>query len=199
MGLCGYYRRYIRSFRVIAKPFTELHKKDSFKWTIEAHSAFTQLKVALTSAPVLALPDLSKIFIVETNACSKGIGAVLMQDHHPLAFISMALSPRQQVLSVYENQLLAILLATKHWHYYLISSHFIIKTNQKSLKYLIDQKITTPLQHSWLVKLMGYDFEICYKKGSENSAADALSRLQGTSLFATTLLTFQLLFLEQIK
>lgn len=199
LGLTGYYRRFIRSFGVIAKPLTELLKKDAFSWSPAAQLSFDQLKVALTTAPVLALPDLSQPFIVETDACTRGIGAVLMQNKHPLAFISKALSPRQQTLSVYEKELLAIILATKQWHYYLISGHFIIRTDQKSLKHLIDQKVTTPLQHSWLVKLMAYDFEIHYKKGCENVAADALSRLQGATSFACTLLTSQSVFFSKIQ
>lgn len=199
LGLCGYYRRFIRSFGVIAKPLTNLLKKDGFSWSMDAQTAFEQLKHALVSAPVLALPDVTKPFIIETDACNKGIGAVLMQDKHPLAFISRALSPKQQTLSVYEKELLAIILATKQWHYYLITGHFIIRTDQKSLKHLIDQKINTPLQHSWLVKLMGYDFEITYKKGCDNVAADALSRLQSTSLSAMTLMSFQPVFLTRIQ
>lgn len=91
---------------------------------------------------------MSKTFVVETNASAKGLGAVLMQDKHPIAFISKALSIRQQSLSVYEKELLAILLAVKTWHHYLIMKHFIIKTYQQSLKHLLDQKIITPLQQT---------------------------------------------------
>ncbi|KAI3756033.1 hypothetical protein L1987_55845 [Smallanthus sonchifolius] len=194
LGLSGYYRRFIQSYGVIAKPLTELLKKNGFKWSDSTKMAFQQLKHALSSAPVLALPDLTQTFVVETDASAMGIGAVLMQTHHPLAFISMALSPRQHVFSVYDKELLAILLAIKQWHYYLIVGHFIIKTDQKSLKHLLEQKITTPLQHSWMVKLMHYDFEIQYKKGVENVAADALSGLQSSALFEllVTLVHFHL-------
>lgn len=92
-----------------------------------------------------------------------------MQDHHPIAFISKALSPRQQALSVYEQELLAILFDVKQWHYYLIVGHFIIRTDQRSLKHLMGERVTTPVQHVWLSKLLGYDYEIFYKQGSENS------------------------------
>lgn len=199
LGLSGYYRRFIRSYGVIAKPLIDLLKKDGFKWSEGAELSFQQLKTALCSAPVLALPDLTQQFIVETDASAMGIGAVLMQQHHPLAFISKALSPKQQVFSVYDKELLAILLAIKQWYYYLISGHFILKTDQKSLKHLFEQKITTPLQHSWMVKLMHYDFEIQYKKGVDNVAADALSRLQSSSLYALAVSTFEPLLLEKVK
>ncbi|XP_022019789.1 uncharacterized mitochondrial protein AtMg00860-like [Helianthus annuus] len=115
LGLSGYYRRFIKSYRILAKPLTNLLKKDSFLWDEEAQKAFVLLKEALCSPPVLALPDYIKPFILETNASSKGIGAMLMQNSHPLAFISRALSPRQQALSVYEKELLAIIFAVKHW------------------------------------------------------------------------------------
>ncbi|KAJ0481982.1 putative nucleotidyltransferase, Ribonuclease H [Helianthus annuus] len=199
LGLSGYYRRFIRSYGVMAKPLTDLLKKDGFKWSDSAQSSFQQLKSALSSAPVLALPDLNQVFVVETDASSKGIGAVLMQDKHPLAYISKALSPKQQTMYVYDKELLAILFAVKQWHYYLISNHFIIKTDQKSLKFFLDQKITTPLQHSWMVKLMHYDFEIQYKKGIDNVVADALSRVQGSSLYALSISSFEPLLLERIK
>ncbi|XP_076915407.1 uncharacterized protein LOC143574750 [Bidens hawaiensis] len=77
--------------------------KDGFRWSMDAQDSFKQLKGALSSAPVLALPDLNQPFVVETDASNKGIGVVLMQEKHPLAFISRALSPKQQTLSVYEK------------------------------------------------------------------------------------------------
>ncbi|KAJ0547862.1 putative nucleotidyltransferase, Ribonuclease H [Helianthus annuus] len=198
LGLAGYYRRFIRSFGMIARPLTELLKKDAFKWGMEAQDAFERLKSALTSAPVLTLPDPSKTFVVETDASAGGVGAVLMQDRHPVSFLSKALSPRANALSVYEKELLAIMLAVKQWHYYLITGPFVIRTDQKSLKHLLSQKVTTPLQHKWLAKLMGYDYSIEYKKGRENVVADALSRVQGSELFVTAVSQLEPLLLDRI-
>ncbi|KAD2804089.1 hypothetical protein E3N88_37466 [Mikania micrantha] len=135
----------------------------------------------------------------ETDASSKGIGVVLMQEGHPIAFIIKALSPRQQALSVYERELLAILFAVKYWHHYLSMVHFIIRTDQKSLKHLFEQKISTPLQQVWLSKLMGYDFEIVYKQGKDNGAADALSRVQSPALMAISLHTLDVSLWLRIK
>ncbi|KAJ0601569.1 putative nucleotidyltransferase, Ribonuclease H [Helianthus annuus] len=199
LGLSSYYRRFIRSYGILAKPLTSLLRKDNFKWNEEATAAFERLKEALCTPPVLALPDFSKTFVLETDASGLGIGAVLMQEGHPLAFISKALSPRQQVYSVYEKELLAILFAAKYWHHYLITSHFIIKTDQKSLKYLMEQKLTTPLQHVWLSKLMGFDYEIVYKKGVENKVADALSRVQGPTLSAISVSHLHPSLMDKIK
>lgn len=99
---------------------------------------------------------------------------------------------------VYEKELLAIIFAVKHWHYYLITGRFTIQTDQKSLKHLLEQNVTTPLQHTWLSKLMGYDCDIVYKKGSENSVADALSRVYGAEVFSIIISSLQPLLLDHI-
>nr|GEZ57332.1 RNA-directed DNA polymerase, eukaryota, reverse transcriptase zinc-binding domain protein [Tanacetum cinerariifolium] len=164
----------------------------------EAQRAFEELKSALTSAPVLALPDFSKQFVIETDASGYGLGAVLMQERHPISYLSKALLPKQQTLSVYEKKLLAILMTVKQWHYYLITRPFIIRTDQNSLRHLLAQKVTTPLQHKWLAKLLGYDYTIEYKKGRENVAADALSRVQGVMLFTMAISQIQPLLLEKV-
>lgn len=197
--MAGYYRRFIRLFGVIAKPLTELLKKDSFGWNPQAQHAFESLKLALSSAPVLALPDHTKPFTIETDASAKGLGAVLMQEKHPIAFISKALSPKQQTLSVYEKELLAILMAVKQWHYYLIIGRFTIRTDQQSLKYLLGQKVTTPLQHTWLAKLMGYDYEIEYKQVNENVAVDALSRVSLSLFFTLAVSSFEAALMTKIQ
>ncbi|KAM0053973.1 putative nucleotidyltransferase, Ribonuclease H [Helianthus debilis subsp. tardiflorus] len=199
LGLTGYYRRFVSAYGAIAKPLTNLLQKDAFIWSCEAQQAFEALKTAMIQAPVLALPDWSQEFIVETDASSKGLGAVLMQGKHPIAYVSKALSARQCALSVYEKELLAILLAVKHWHQYLILKHFTIRTDQKSLKHLLEQKITTPLQHTWLSKLMGYDYHIVYKKGVENNVADALSRVHSSAIFELSVSSYDPVLLTEIK
>lgn len=122
--------------------------------------AFQYLKQAMIVSSVLALPNFSRPFILEVDACHTGVGAVLMQDRRPLAFLSQSLSKRHQGLSTYEKKLIALLIAVDRWGHYLHPHHFIIKTDPFSLKFLQEQKITTSLQHKGLTKMMGLSFEI---------------------------------------
>jgi hypothetical protein len=177
LGLTGYYRKFIRNYGVIAQPLTQLLKKGVlYVWGPAQKTAFVTLKNAMSSAPVLALPDFSKTFVLETDASQTGIGAVLMQQDHPVAFLSKALGPRNQTLSVYEKECMAILLAIEKWRAYMQHREFIIRTDHKILLHLTDQRLHTSLQQKAFVKLMGLQFRIQYKKGNSNLAADALSR-----------------------
>uniref|UniRef100_A0A0A8ZHA2 Reverse transcriptase domain-containing protein n=1 Tax=Arundo donax TaxID=35708 RepID=A0A0A8ZHA2_ARUDO len=95
LGLAGYYRKFVRHFAIISKPLTNLLKKHClFVWTADHEDAFQTLKSALCQAPVLALPDFSKQFCIETDASDIEVGAILLQDGHPLAYISKPLGPR---------------------------------------------------------------------------------------------------------
>lgn len=105
-----------------------------------------------------------------------GLGAVLQQQGHPIAYLSKTLVPKHQALSTYEKELMTVILALDKWRGYLLDINFNIETDHFSLKYLLDQRISTPFQTKCLSKLMGFDYEILYKKGTENCAADALSR-----------------------
>nr|KYP61848.1 Retrovirus-related Pol polyprotein from transposon 297 family [Cajanus cajan] len=96
MGLTGYYRRFVKNYAMLAAPLIDLLKKDAFKWTEEDTLAFDKLKEAMISAPVLALPNFKEIFILETDASGTGIGSVLSQGLHPIAYFSKKLSLRMQ-------------------------------------------------------------------------------------------------------
>ncbi|PNX96484.1 Ty3/gypsy retrotransposon protein [Trifolium pratense] len=177
LGLTGYYRRFIQSYAKIASPLTDLLKKEAYTWTSQEESAFQKLKHAITTAPVLALPDFTKPFVLETDASGIGIGAVLHQEGHPIAYFSKKLVPRNQRKSAYFREMLAIAEAIAKFRHYLLGHKFIIRTDQKSLRNLMEQALQTPDQQEWLHRFLGYDFSIEYKPGKENVAADALSRV----------------------
>lgn len=151
-------------------------KKESFNWTDESTAAFHALRKAMMTLPVLAFPNYTKVFIVETDASDKGVAAVLMQEGHPIAFWSKGLSGKYLSLSTYEKELMVVVLAVLKWRHYLLGRQFIIKINHQSLKYLLEQRVATPFQQKWIAKLLGFDYEITSKHGTENTVADALSR-----------------------
>ena len=118
----------------------------------------------MSSPPVLALPDFSQPFILETDASGHGIGAVIMENGQPIAFFSKTLGPKATAASTYEKEAMAILEALKKWKHYFASSSIIIRTNQLSLKYIHDQRLVEGVQHKLLVKLLGYNYTVEYKK-----------------------------------
>ncbi|KAJ3685492.1 hypothetical protein LUZ61_014656 [Rhynchospora tenuis] len=179
LGLTGYYRKFVKNYGLISKPLTDQLRKNGFKWDDEAQKAFELLKKAMTEAPVLTMPDFTQPFIVETDASGTGIGAVLMQGRKPIAYFSKSLGIKNQGLSTYEKEFLALLSAVQKWRHYLEGNCFTIRTDQISLKHLLEQRIHSAMQHRGLCKLLGLNYKIEYKKGIENKAADALSRIHG--------------------
>ena len=147
LGLAGYYRKFVHNYGSIAVPLTTLLKKDGFSWNDEAAAAFGALKAAVTTAPILAMPDFTKTFVVECDASSHGFGAVLIQDGHPIAFFSRPIAPRHRALAAYERELIRLVHAVRHWRPYLWGRRFLVKTDHYSLKYLLDQRLATIPQH----------------------------------------------------
>jgi len=148
LGLTGYYRKFIKYYGLISKPLTDLLKKNvPFQWTPGVNTAFETLKTQLVQAPVLAIPDFSQQFVIEIDASDLGIGAVLMQNQQPVAYLRKALGPKKnQALSVYEKECMAILLAIEKLRSYLQHQPFVIKTDHKSLQHLTEQRISSKLQ-----------------------------------------------------
>ncbi|KAL8140301.1 hypothetical protein V2J09_006322 [Rumex salicifolius] len=127
LWLAGYYRRFVRSFGVITRPLYQLLKMNGFKWFLDAE-AFKTLKQAFCIAPVLALPNIGKEFIVETDAC--------------------------------EKELRAVIFAIQKWRHYLFHRHFVIKDDKRSLKYLHEQRLNTPIQYQWLPMLLNMPIQL---------------------------------------
>ena len=177
LGLTGYYRRFVKNYGVLAKPLTQLLKKNQFVCSSTTQQAFDLLKQAMATTPVLALPNFQNPFEVETDASDHGIGAVLMQKGQPIAFLSKALGLKHQHMSIYEKEFLALIMAVDKWRSYLQRQEFIIQTNHKSLSFLTEQNLQSDLQRKAMTCMMGLKFKVVYKKGKENLAADALSRV----------------------
>lgn len=161
---------------MFAASLTALLKKEAFHWSDDATKAFDALKTALTTSPVLHLPDFDREILVECDASGSGFGDVLHQGQGPVAFFSHAVAPRHAKLAAYERELIKLVQAVCHWRPYLWTWAFCIRTDHYSLKNLLDQRLSTIPQHTWVSKLFGYSFRVEYRPGKLNTAVDALSR-----------------------
>lgn len=187
LGITGYYRKFIEGFSKIAKPLTDLtSKKNDWVWTEACQSAFNELKQRLLSAPILGLPVEDRMFQLSTDACDYAMGGVLEQlqlnsngveEPKVIAYLSAKFKAAELNYPVREKELLAIIHSLKHWRHYLLGSHFKIFTDHHSLKFLLTQKEVTGRIARWLDLLADYDFEIYYRAGDKNGAADGLSRI----------------------
>lgn len=178
LGLSGYYRKFIKNYSTIAKPLTELTKKDQqFLWSLNCGKSFQALKNCLCSAPVLSYPDFDETFTLTTDASNVGLGAILSQKGHPVCYISRTLNKAEMNYSTTEKELLAIVWAIKRLRQYLLGRKFIIQTDHQALKWLFNVKDPSSRLLRWRLRLEEYEYEIEYKKGKENTAADALSRM----------------------
>jgi hypothetical protein len=175
LGLAGYYHRFIRDYGRIAAPLTKLTRKGGFCWDEAAGEAFRLLQRALTTVPVLQLPDFTRDFIVECDASGHGFGAMLHQGSGPVAFFSKPIVTCHAKLAAYEHELIGLVHVVRHWRAYLWGRSFIIKTDHYSLKILLDQRLSTIPQHHWTSMLLDYDFCVEFKPGASNVVADALS------------------------
>ena len=178
LGLSGFYRKFVRNFSLIALPMTVLlRKKTKFHWGESQQQSFERLKNLLTHAPILQLPDFSTpFFLVVTDASGSGIGAVLMQEDHPIAFESRKLKPSELNYSTYDKELLAVVHALRIWKHYLMGSEFLIKTDQQSIKHLLTQPLISDRHIKWASFIQSFQPMIQYQPGRANVVADALSR-----------------------
>jgi hypothetical protein len=185
LGLAGYYRRFVKGFSEIALSLTELTRNAThqrLQWGARQQLAFIELKRALQSTPVLALPDPTLPFVVNCDASGYAVGAVLQQDRgsglQPVAFLSKKLTGAESRYPVHEQELLAIITALTTWRHYLSGTAVPVRvrTDHKSLIHFQTQPMLSGRQTRWLETLADYDYVIEYVKGEENGVADALSR-----------------------
>lgn len=186
LGLLGYYRKFIKNFATITKPMTACLRKDSKIILDENYkNCFEQCKTLLCSKPILQYPDFNEPFILTTDASNIAIGAVLSQGtigkDLPICYASRTLNKSEQNYSTIEKELLAIVWASKYFRPYLFGNKFTIVTDHRPLTWLFSLKEPNSKLVRWRLKLEEFDYQIVYKKGVQNSNADALSRIQISS------------------
>jgi hypothetical protein len=175
--LAGYYRRFILDFSKIVKPITGLLKNDTkFGWSSKCNEAFEQLKVLLTTAPVLAQPDIGKPFDVYCDASGSGLGCVLMQEGRVIAYASRQLCRHEEHYPTHDLELAIVVHTLKIWCHYLLGNICHLYMDHKSLKYTFTQSKLNMRQRRWLELIKDYDLKIHYHPGKANVVADALSR-----------------------
>jgi hypothetical protein len=151
LGLVGYYRRFIEGFSKIAKPMTSLLEKGKeFNWTSECQESFNQLRFKLMSPPILIMPDLRKGFDIYCDACRQGLGYVIMQEGHVIAYTSRQLWKHELKYRTHDLELAVIVHALKIWRHYIMGTKCQVYTDHKSLKYIFTQKDLNLRQHHWL-------------------------------------------------
>jgi hypothetical protein len=184
LGLTGYYRKFVAGYSRVALPLTELTKNSQrFEWGAEQQQAFDQLKAQLTSAPVLAHPDPTRQYVLHTDASGFAIAAVLSQQQQdgttrPVAYYSRKMSAAEKNYDVHDQELLAIVMAVRHWRCYLDGNPHPTKvlTDHKGLQWLNSKAELTGRQARWVELLADIEYQVSYVPGAQNAVADALSR-----------------------
>lgn len=185
LGLTSYYRRFIEGYAHIAKPLHKLTEKGKqYKWTTETEVAFDKLKEALSTAPVLAYPQMELPFILDTDASDVGVGGVLSQVQdgieRAISYASFTLSKPEKNYCVTRKELLAIVRMVKHFKPYLYGRRFLLRTDHGSLRWLLNFKEPEGQLARWMESLSEFDFEIQHRPGRSHGNADALSRMECT-------------------
>ncbi|KAK3538874.1 hypothetical protein QTP86_018765 [Hemibagrus guttatus] len=184
--------RFIRGYSSVTSPLTNLlrNKPKSLTWTPTALQAFDTLKQAFTTAPLLVHPDPERPFVVEVDASTTGVGAVLSQQQgkplrlHPCAFFSRKLNPAEANYDIGNHELLAVKLALEEWRHWLEGAKhpFTVLTDHKNLEYLRAAKRLNPRQARWALFFTRFNFTLSYRPGSKNIKADTLSRLHSPDI-----------------
>lgn len=178
---CSWYRRFIHGFAHIAKPLTDLTKKNSiWVWESEQINAFEKLKELLTNAPILGQADETQPYTIRSDASGYAIGAVLVQGErdkeHPVEYASRLLTSAERNYCTTEREALAVIWAITKFRGYIEGADIIIETDHQALKWLMQLKSPTGRLARWALQLQPYNLEIRYITGRSNLVADSLSR-----------------------
>ncbi|KAM6594465.1 hypothetical protein CsatA_002168 [Cannabis sativa] len=183
LGHAGFYRRFIKDFSKVSKPLCSLLEQNRpFEFTAECNEAFSKLKTALVTAPVIVAPDWLLPFELMCDASDFAIGAVLGQrknkTFHSIYYASKTLVDAQINYTTTEKELLAVVFAFEKFRSYLVGTKVVVYTDHSAIKYLIAKKDSKPRLIRWVLLLQEFDLEIRDRKGTENKVADHLSRLE---------------------
>jgi hypothetical protein len=172
---------------------TELLEKDkTFEWTPTCKASFRELKKRLTTAPILAMPDMEKPFSIYCYASGQGLGCVLMQDGHVVAYASLQLRKHEVNYPTHDLELAAVVHALKIWRHYLMVRRCELYMDHKSLKYIFTQLNLNHRQRRWLEPIKDYALGINYRPGKANVVADALSHRSHVSQLVVDIIPFEL-------
>ena len=193
LGATGWFRKFIKGYSRIAKPLNDLITEDGSKMknqpvklSVDALAAFEQLKLKCISAPVLILANFSEPFMLETDASSDGLGAVLSQKaedgkYHPVAYASRKLKGGEVNYHSSKLEFLALKWAvTNQFQEYLQYLPFKVRMDNNPLMYVMSTPNLDATGHRWVAALANYNMTIEYLRGSDNKVTDVLSRLTET-------------------
>ncbi|KFM63797.1 Retrovirus-related Pol polyprotein from transposon 297, partial [Stegodyphus mimosarum] len=179
LGMCSYYRIFIKNFAEIAEPLLKLRRKRvRFAWSSEANAAFEKLKESLINAPVLKFPEKDKGLEIYADASDYAIGAVLTQNRKAIAFFSRTLNDTQRNYSATERETLAVLAAVQKFCVYFGSSPVTVYSDHAAVTRLFSGKNLSPRLIRWTLKLQEFNLIIKHTPGKDNVVADALSRIK---------------------
>ena len=186
LGLFSYYRRFMPHFSELAKPLIKLTEKNrTFVWGEEQQEAFEQLKQMLAQAPILSHPCKDGMFVLDTDASSEGIGAVLSQiqddKEKVIAYASKTLSKAERNYCITRRELLAVVYFTEQFKHFLLGRKFLVRTDNSAVRYWmrIQSNSFDPQGQTarWMVKLAAFDFDIKHRPGKQHLNADGMSRM----------------------
>jgi len=181
LGTASYYRKFIQNFASLASPLNALlHKGVKFQWSNQCQQAFELIKFHLTTAPILAFPTDEGEYILDTDACDHGVGAVLSQlqngQEKVIAYASRTLSSNQQVYCTTFKELLAVRIFVEHFRVYLYGRKFTVRTDHASLRWLKNFDKPEGMAMRWITYLDTFDIEWQHRRGVSHGNADGLSR-----------------------
>ncbi|MFZ2538957.1 MAG: reverse transcriptase family protein, partial [Oscillospiraceae bacterium] len=185
VGLANFYRSFVNNFAEIARPLTDLTRRDlpdKVQWEAQHELAFQQLKDSLCTGPVLIPPDPTRSYILKSDACKNCIASVLLQtndagEEHPVAYASRKLLPNEVNHSTVEHELLGIVWGLAHFEHYTYGADIEVRTDHYCLRWLNKMANQNPRLTRWALVSQRYNIDkVTYVPGKQLGDADGLSR-----------------------